>query len=216
MLPTPTTKNVDISKVYEPYEDSFLLLDAIEEDLDYVTTHYAKGSLCLEIGTGSGIVTAFMHKNALPSGMFITTDVNLHACNSSLSTSAENGGTRYLDTLRTDLAAGLRSHVADILLFNPPYVPNEAVPDRPETDDDDRWVDLALEGGPDGMEVTNRLLDSLDDIMSPTGSAYILFCERNKPDQVAARMQSNGWTATKIVHRKAGWEVLSVWRFTKL
>jgi release factor glutamine methyltransferase len=215
MLPTPTTNNVDIDKVYEPYEDSFLLLDALEQDSDYINSLYAKGSLVVEVGTGSGIVTTFIQQNLLKNGLFLTTDINIHACVASLATSAENGGSRYLDSIRTDLTAGLRPHLVDVLVFNPPYVPNEHVPTRPETDDDDKWIYLALEGGKDGMEVTNRLLDCLDEILAPRGTAYILFCERNKPIEVARRVMEAGWQSEAVIQRRAGWEVLSVWKFTR-
>lgn len=215
MLPTPDVA-ADYEKVYEPAEDSFLLLDCLEQEKDYINTHYRSSPLVVEIGTGSGIVTTFMHQSIVPNGLFITTDVNPHACLASKATSLKNGGTPYLDSIRSDLTTALRDNIVDILIFNPPYVPAEEVPDIPKSEDAYEWLDLALLGGSDGMVVTDRLLDSLGTILSPNGVAYILFCARNKPQQVVENMEQKGWQCEHIMTRKAGWEVLSVYRFKLL
>lgn len=213
MLPTPDV-DADYEKVYEPAEDSFLLLDALEQEKDLINRF--KAPLVCEIGTGSGIVTAFMHRSIVPSGLFLTTDLNPHACRSSIATSKKNGDTAYLDSLQADLTTCIRPNLIDILIFNPPYVPAEEVPELPNEDDAYEWLDLALLGGSDGMIVTDRLLDSLDQILSPTGIAYILFCARNKPKLVMERVLALGWQSTLIINRKAGWEDLSVYKFKRL
>jgi release factor glutamine methyltransferase len=215
MLPTPSTRSVDFEKVYEPAEDSFLLLDALELERESLVTRFRDCPLVVEIGTGSGIVTSFVHSQILPCGLFITTDVNIHACRASLNTSKENGGTRYVDTLRATLTSSIRPFLVDVLIFNPPYVPNEAVPELPNDDSSNSWLDLALEGGKDGMEVTQMLLVNLEQILSTNGVAYILFCKRNHPESVAQHMHESGWTVTLVCERKAAWEVLSVWRFER-
>lgn len=221
MLPTPTTSSVDFNRVYEPAEDSFLLLDLLEQELSFITDNTSSSStatpIVLEIGSGSGIVTTFMHKSILPNGFYLTTDLNLHACEASLDTWAQNEGkVGRLDAIRASLATALRPNTVDYLIFNPPYVPDEIVPEQPNDDDDESWLDLALLGGADGMEVTWLVLDSLDDILAtPRGVAYILFCKRNKPESVAKTMVGRGWNAELLGERKAGWEVLSVWKFSR-
>lgn len=232
-FPTPTTDSVDYLKVYEPAEDSFLFLDMLEKDAPFIHETFGyttcKGAtstpkesikslpIVLEVGTGSGIVTAFMQQNILPrsSAIYLTTDLNLHACEVALKTSKENGGCQFMESIRASLATNIRPGLVDILLFNPPYVPDEIVPEIPNTEDDNTWLDLALLGGKDGMEVTWKLLDRLDTTLSSNGMAYLIFCKRNKPEQVAKLLEKRGWSAKQIGERKAGWEVLSVWRFTR-
>lgn len=216
MLPTPTTSGLDFDKVYEPAEDSFLLLDVLEQEAQVLRSCFSY-PLVVEIGTGSGIVTTFVQNSIFNhNGLFLTTDINIHACRSSLQTSQRNGGTMYIDSLRCSLTSGLRPGLIDVLIFNPPYVPDsEPVPVPPCDDDDTRWLDLALVGGKDGMQVTNELLNHLDTILSHQGIAYILFCKRNKPEQVASAMRSKDWVVEFIEERTAGWEVLSVWKFSK-
>ena len=58
MIKTPITNHIDIDKVYEPAEDSFLLLDALEQELEYIRDK--KPVLCL----GNYIKSGFSFKNS--------------------------------------------------------------------------------------------------------------------------------------------------------
>lgn len=215
MLPTPDVAADD--RVYDPAEDSFLLLDCFEENLFELQRRYKYPVIC-EIGSGSGVVTAFLKMHLFPQALFLATDLNPPACSTIISTIQKNepvGKSGAVSALQMSLASGIRSRSIDILVFNPPYVPAEEVPDVPKTEDDYNWLDLALLGGHDGMVVTWQLLDRLDEHLAVGGTAYILFCARNKPDDVAEKMRGRGWVVETVIHRKAGWEVLSVLLFRR-
>lgn len=209
MLPTPIVKDLD-ERVYEPAEDSFLLLDCLEARIAHLQAR--KYPVVCEIGTGSGIVTTFLKKHVFPYGVFLATDLNPTACATALATVARNDELSFnsVEALQMSLTTGIKARSIDVLVFNPPYVPAEEVPEIPETVGDDRWLDLALLGGDDGMVVTWKVLDNLDDILADGGVAFILFCARNKPDDVAKTMRARGWSVETVEQRKAGWEVLSV------
>lgn len=224
MLPTPLVKDLDIDNVYEPAEDSYLLLDCLEEQCQFIRNRFkSRIPLVTEIGTGSGIITTFIQQNILPQSVFITTDINPHACKTVIQTVKTNNlasndiGKPYVfDSCQMDLTTGLRNGEIDMLVFNPPYVPAFELPNVPDNEEDKTWLDLALLGGEDGMVVTWRLLNELDNILAAeVGVAYILFCARNKPKEVAKKMQEKGWTVETVIFRKAGWEELSVLRFTR-
>ena len=217
MLATPEVPTLDLN-VYEPAEDSFLLLDCLEQDQHYLKLHLNTSvPIVSEIGAGSGIVIAFIKRHLYPWGIYIPTDVNPHACQAVLATLKKNsdGAPLIYDVCQMDCTTAIRSQCLDLLVFNPPYVPAESVPATPNTLDDETWLDLALLGGDDGMEVTWRVLKNLKSILAPNGIAYILFCARNKPKEVCLYMRSQGWLAEEIITRKAGWEVLTVVRFER-
>ncbi|CCH58184.1 hypothetical protein TBLA_0A03860 [Henningerozyma blattae CBS 6284] len=221
MLPTPYTK-FDYDKVYEPSEDSFLLLDCLESELKFLDEKLkGKLSVVCEIGPGSGIVTTFMIQNSIPSlnsSIYLAVDINPWALESTIDTAARNNCKgRYLDTIQCNLTDSLKANEVDLLVFNPPYVPAEEVPQIPESKGEiDNWLDLALLGGKDGMVITNKVLENLDSILSSNGVAYILFCARNKPEVITAEMKKTGnWKIELVETRKAGWEVLSVYRFER-
>lgn len=220
MFPTPIVNNIDYDKVYEPAEDLFLLLDALEEESGFIHQNFTSiAPLVTEIGTGSGVVTTFIHQNILPDGIFISTDVNPHACQTALKVAQYNNDHAdkkkpfAIDSCQMSLTTALNPRSVDILVFNPPYVPAFEVPDVPKTLDDNTWLDLALLGGEDGMVVTWELLNNLENVLSPRGVAYILFCARNHPETVAEAMRVKGWDVKTVISRKAGWEVLSVLKF---
>ncbi|KAK3311154.1 methyltransferase domain-containing protein [Chaetomium strumarium] len=92
MLPTPSTSHVPYARVYEPAEDSFLLLDTLSSPSEtaFLARHFplsppTPSPLVLEVGPGSGVVLAFLtaHAHALFSRRDILTlgiDVNRFAC----------------------------------------------------------------------------------------------------------------------------------------
>lgn len=220
MLPTPILRDVDYDKVYEPAEDSFLLLDTFELHQAQLQLRFAgRVPVVAEIGTGSGIVTTFIRENVLVNGVYLATDVNPFSCKTAVKTALDNhAGTTpaVMDSLQMSLTTAIRPNVVDLLVFNPPYVPAETVPAVPQRDDDSTWLDLALLGGADGMVTTWQVLDGMDRILSPRGVAYVLFCARNHPDNVAAEMRHRGWAVDTVLVRKAGWEVLSVLLFERI
>src|SRR5271155_2494306 len=70
MLPTPSTSHISFfSTIYEPAEESFLLLDTLsnEAELAWLKDRFPpqnKSPLGTEIGPGSGVVNAFPAANA--------------------------------------------------------------------------------------------------------------------------------------------------------
>ena len=245
MLPTPDTSHIP-SSTYPPAEDSYLFLDALSsaEEIKYLTRSLRSSGgtpLAVEVGTGSGIILAFLTANAeiLTGGSDILTlgiDLNTQAC-----IAAERTTQKYCETRReqcqdrTGVSLGcvngnltdvLRLGEADLLLFNPPYVPSDHVPTfngAPETSAFEResnLLALATDGGIDGMEVTERLLQSLSTVLSPRGVAYILFCKRNRPEDVIGRMNAwdaGAWNAKVIISsgRTGGLEQLSIIRIAR-
>ncbi|KAK5716719.1 S-adenosylmethionine-dependent methyltransferase [Elasticomyces elasticus] len=247
MLPTPSTSHVDYDRVYEPAEDSYLLLDNLaSSDESSFLEHRFPVSTCaplvLEVGTGSGVVLAFITAHA--ETIFgrsdiatIGTDVNPFACEAAEETvrlavaeqvKAGKVQGQFCDCVLGDLSNALRPASVDVLIFNPPYVPTEALPETPGNEvtgsqdvfeRDSRLLALSYAGGINGMETTDRLLDQLPEVLSHRGVAYVLLCKQNFPDAVIERIQrwSGGWNAVNIGSsgKKAGWEqlcILRIWR----
>lgn len=255
MLPTPDTSHIGFTNIYEPAEDSYLILDtlAAPHEIAYLQHRFARNSsslLVVEVGTGSGVVLAFVATQAQtlfgrPDVLTLGTDVNRYACEAAqrtmrLNVNAElktaTGSVRsdhhaFIGCLNMDLATALRPHTVDVLIFNPPYVPSERVPiqecEMGETksshevfERDSRLLALATDGGTDGMQVTDRLLDMLPEVLSDRGVAYVLLCAQNRPEQVKRRIQvwGNCWDVqtVKTSGKQGGWEKLQVIRISRV
>ncbi|KAG9082512.1 S-adenosylmethionine-dependent methyltransferase [Ceratobasidium sp. UAMH 11750] len=143
------------------------------------------------------------------------TDINAHAARCTKATGAQNKV--IIDTSICDLVGPLRSRIRqniDILIFNPPYVPTEeeeALEAQAQGSIAGAWA-----GGFDGMVITNRLLDDLDDLLSESGCFYLVALKQNDPPGIIARMKSRSNLVGKIVfQRRAGRENLFILRFTR-
>lgn len=246
MLPTPLTDHISGS-TYPPSEDSYLLLDALSSasEKSFLSQRFKSPSqspLIVEIGTGSGVVLAFITGNAeiilgRSDVLALGTDVNTAACSAAEETTRSYnphgckgvviGSSTLLGCLHCDLTNAVTPGLIDLLVFNPPYVPSDAVPsldlsvDASGFERDNAFLALATDGGADGMEVTDRVLQSLPNILSGRGVAYILFCQRNRPDRVIERIRSWGrgqqWTADKVQESgmSGGFEKLSIVRIAR-
>lgn len=150
MLPTPDTSHVPYERVYEPAEDSFLLLDTLSSasECAFLSTRFAEPSapLVVEIGTGSGVVLGFVNAQSQtifrkPDILSAGVDMNAYACRATAATVARaaaderaHTGHRsgaFLGASMGDLTACFRPGAIDVLIFNPPYVPTSEMPERP-------------------------------------------------------------------------------------
>lgn len=208
MLPTPSTSHVNTDRIYEPAEDSFLLLDTLSSpsEVRFLKKRFLIGAtdsqlshspIILEVGTGSGVVLAFLTAHAdkifgRADVLSLGTDVNPFACQATEQTVLQacrdesrsfktkkdikerNANHHPLAILNADLTTPIRSGMVDVLIFNPPYVPTSEVP-LPATADtgstasqhNSHLLTLSYAGGVHGMEVTSKLLEQIPRVLSP-------------------------------------------------
>lgn len=122
--------------MYEPAEDSYLLVDAIRL---VCRSFKPKGSL--DMGTGSGIIALELAKI---SKQVVAADIDAECVSSLEGVVPEN-----VVILKSDLFEAFKEHKFDLITFNPPYLP---------VGEDDS-PDIALDGGPTGIELTVRFLE---------------------------------------------------------
>ncbi|OSX67848.1 hypothetical protein POSPLADRAFT_1128287 [Postia placenta MAD-698-R-SB12] len=223
MIPTPDLSHLsrgDYDHVYEPAEDTFLLLDALEQDATELLR--SRPLICLEIGSGSGCVSSFHSFSNYPP-VYISTDINLHACRCTRRTGLQNK--IPIDSILTSLTGALMhrlSHAVDVLLFNPPYVPTYS--DEADDAQHDAGIAGAWAGGADGMQITNTVLQqveptadqSVQSLLSPTGRFYLVAVKENDVPGIRQRMLDEHRLQSQIVlQRRAGREHLFVVRFSR-
>ena len=199
----------DYENVYEPAEDSFLLLDALESEIDFIKK--INPLLCVEVGSGSGVVLTGLAKALGPNCLYISTDINPIAAKASFQTGGKNNVS--LEVINCDLVSPLQPRFrnkVDVLVFNPPYVPTdgaELVPDSSSP------IALSWAGGPRGRIVMDRFFPIVPQLLSSTGVFYLLIVKENDEEDIKRIMASHGLKGTVVKQRRTGPEFLTVLKF---
>ncbi|MBS7652718.1 MAG: methyltransferase [Candidatus Bathyarchaeia archaeon] len=151
--------------VYEPGEDSYLLLRYVER--------LVQGRV-LDVGTGSGIqAIAAASKPGVE--LVIAVDLNPKAVEKALERAKEAGLTMRINLIIGDLIDWLRGGV-DWIIFNPPYLPGE-----------EGINELSWSGGERGGETIERLLMEAHEHLRPDGAILLIYSNLTGLDEDAFR-----------------------------
>lgn len=173
--------------VYEPSEDTDLLLDALaREDV--------AGHRVLEVGPGSGVVSrALLDRGA----RVVSVDINPLAARAT----ADLG----VPTLQGDLSSALRGRF-DLVVFNAPYLPSS------EEERIDSPLDHAFHGGEGGVEVSIRFVRDLPRILAPSGRALLVVSSRAELDRLEEAVAAAGLSREKVGSVRFFFEEVAVWK----
>ncbi|KAH8922253.1 putative methylase [Atractiella rhizophila] len=224
-LPTPDLSHLPSSTydhVYEPAEDSFLLLDALEQDADELKAY--KNAVCLEMGSGTGIASAALGSilgKETREYIYVATDINPHACIATRSTFDQSNVHSLV--LRTSFASGLLPRLeqkVDIQLFNFPYVPSSPLPSPSSSPNvtSGQHIAASWKGGERGREVIDAWMEGkwMEKLASYRGRCYVVCLEVNHVEEIVAWANAmEEWTAEVMMRRRAGREKLCVIRFKR-
>lgn len=139
------------SEVYNPSDDSFLLLKVMQ---------VAPGQSFLDMGCGTGILG--IHAAKLGAEV-VAADVNPHAVECTKRNAHANDV--KIRVVESDLFSRVPGYF-DVISFNPPYLPGK------ETSTS--WIERAWSGGEEGSEVAIRFLDQAWKHLNPGGSIYMI------------------------------------------
>ncbi|VDK32182.1 unnamed protein product [Taenia asiatica] len=245
MYPTPNTDALNqpcFAEVYPPSEDSFLFLDALEADADFIRK-LLRPVLSVEVGSGSGIISTFLSKIVDSACSFMCIDVSNQACIATKQVFCANTSCYPLDAVCCDLLSPIRKSsqgLADIVLFNPPYVPTTSG----ELLNARSTISAAWAGGFRGRQVRpswfikrdyllslcflvlqrfvaerviERFIQQLTPVLFGSGVLYILLLQQNEPDLVSKLINdASGGRLSRsvcIIQRRCGNEQLFVYRY---
>ena len=149
--------------VYPPSEDTYLMLDCVE---------VRPQERVLEMGCGTGIIALHCAK----AGAIVTAaDVNPKAVDCARASAKSNG--LEMSVVHSDLFLDVEG-VFDLIIFNPPYVPDEIRGDIERSwaggDDGVRVLDRFLRGAPNHLVKGGRILVLLSTAMKDAALQCIL------------------------------------------
>lgn len=229
-------KTSDYGLVYEPSEDSFLVMETFEHDRQFLSHILPSSPNILEVGVGSGILSAYAsillrHSHPLLPSLFpadtaidssqdvanfkvksFGVDINPDAVRIANETYQRNGldGKVVLSDLATAVHPELDGKV-DVLIFNPPYVPSE----REEITHGDMLA-KSYAGGDRGREVLDRFIPDIPTLLSPNGAFYVVVLHpANELDELSSRLSKMGFIGHTVVARREGIEMLAIVRYMR-
>ena len=181
------TSPINNEEVYQPAEDTYLLLRAAQCE-----ARPADG--VLEIGCGSGFISQELGAKV---ARLLATDINPHAVRAARA--------RGIEVIRADLLRGIKGEF-DLILFNAPYLPTEP------TERTGQWIDYALDGGENGRQTVHRFIEDLAVHLRPGGRALLLISSLTGLAEVQKTAEAAGFTTEVVADEGCFFERLHVLR----
>ncbi len=177
--------------VYEPAEDTYLLISAIMGE---------GGKKALDLGCGCGLIALILARKF---DEVIAVDINpnavkLTACNAKLNNISN------IYTVRCSSGSSLRGHIFDVVACNPPYIP---------VTEEGGWIHKAWSGGLTGREVTYKMAEEAWRLLKENGRLYIVASSLSKIKHIKNHLVKLGFkNIRRILSRKFFFEELTVIR----
>lgn len=154
----------------------------------------------VDVGTGSGCLAVAIAVER-PGVRVVATDISHDALQVARRNAARHGVADRIGFVRMDLASGLRVR-ADLIVSNPPYVPERAAAALPP-DVVQYEPAAALFGGDDGLDIVRRLLTGAPAQLARDGRLIVEF-GFGQDDAVLEAAAATGWRAERVLHDLQG------------
>lgn len=177
-----------------------------EEALQYIRRSGVDDPLIVDIGTGSGAIAVSVAKQA-PRSRVIATDLSSEALELARENVDRHGLGDRVDLAPGDGPAPAEDHPwvrerggVDLLLSNPPYIPDEEWADSSMVDDVVRAhePEMALRGGADGLSVVRRVIRSAPGLLRGGGLIAVEVAASRAQVALSLLEESNAFRETRI------------------
>jgi release factor glutamine methyltransferase len=178
-----------LDEVYNPSDDSYLLLKVIE---------VSGGERFLEMGSGSGLIAI----HAAKAGANVTaSDINPHAVECTRRNALRNDARVHV--LESDLFDKVEG-LFDVIAFNPPYL---AVEETSTT-----WIEKSWSGGLDGTDVSAAFLREAWKHLAPGGKIFMILSSLGNLRSLL-RIAREHYRSTMIEEQQMFFESIFAYRF---
>ena len=167
--------------MYLPSDDSIFFAN--------IVNHY-HGILALEIGTSSGTILRQLSRNF---SIVIGTDIDFYSLKHLVMLS------RNERVICCDAASAIHNLKFDLIVFNPPYLPNTIYHD-----------DKTIDGGPTGIEVSFHFLTNAMDNLSSHGKILMLISNLSNGERLVQLIDKLNLKMQIIAQKKLFYETLQI------
>lgn len=167
--------------IYEPREDSYLLLKYVKK--------YSFGKV-LDVGTGSGILAEEALKSKRVSSVFAV-DISKEA--------VDYVSSKGISAKVSDLFSAVKGKF-DTIIFNPPYLPLD--------ENEDKESSTITTGGKSGYELIEKFFKRVKNHLNENGLVLIVFSSLTNKRKVLDIMEKSGFKFKLIGKKKIPFEWL--------
>ncbi|MEM2121092.1 MAG: methyltransferase [Candidatus Woesearchaeota archaeon] len=185
---------VEKTFIYEPAEDTFLIVDFIEKNKEIFNNKRV-----LELGTGSALIAV---KCSDFNAIVTASDINPYA----IRCAKQKYGNKGIRFVVSDLFQNIKGKF-DIIIFNPPYLP--------EMKGEDKEVALAVCGGKNGYEIISKFLSKLNNHLRDNGFCLLVFSSLTNKNIVEDLIIKNGFFYEQINSKKVLFETIYLYKIFK-
>jgi len=186
--------------VYDPAEDTYLILDVLD---------FNSNDKIFEIGAGCGIIGLYCAKKGAD---VVCSDINPFSTDLVRENYERNKDKikGSIDIRQGDLFSVLQSKEKfDLIIFNPPYLPSK------KEDLTGGWFDKAVDGGIDGLSAINRFIDGLSKHLEKGGRSYFIFSSLSDRKKLEKIISKNNFKSEVLMSNKFIGETLDVYLLKK-
>ena len=189
--------------MYDPAEDSFQIIESINiNDEDEV----------FEIGTGCGLIALFC---ASKGSNVICSDINPYSIKL-VKQNYENNKSKLKGSIEVrygDLFSVLKDNEKfNVIIFNPPYLP---IMEKDFLNSQD-WIDVATNGGIDGLRLIKRYVFDVDKYLKKKGHAYFIFSSLSNRDKLNFYINKSGLNSCIVSSHKYDDETIDVYSLSNI
>jgi len=179
-------------KVYEPAEDTFLLVENLKVE---------EKEVVLDMGTGCGILAVLAVEKAQK---VVATDINPYAIKCSKKNARTNCVEDRIEFRLGDLFNPIRPHETfSLILFNSPYLPSKPYEKR-------NWIGRAWAGGPSGREVIDRFIINAPEFLMAEGRILLVQSSLSDIDKTLERFNERGFKVRVVTKAEFPFEKIAL------
>ena len=189
-----------------PTEDGLLDERAVDEylraaaSLEAAREEAPQGVRVLDLCTGTGCIALSM-AGERPGTHVVATDLSPQAVALAEHNRDALGLADAVDIFECDLAADVPAELAgtfSVLVSNPPYIPTAVLERDVPAEVKDHEPRLALDGGPDGLDLFRRILALAPQLLAPAGWLCVELSEDNVHEAARLCQAQGGWAHVEV------------------
>lgn len=177
--------------IYQPAEDSYFLTDILKKQLPLLLQTNPNLTF-LEIGAGSGIHLETAYNNGIKKENISSSDINPNSVN--------HCNALGFKCINSNLFENLKEKW-DIIIFNPPYLPENEFDKLPDTS-----------GGKKGDEVILKFLQQAKNHLNPCGRIFLLLSSHTPMENI--NQEFKNYHVSLLGNERLFYEELFVYELT--